>query len=83
MKKTTYLPFVLLGSFALASNGVGEKEKTEKPAKTEKALQCKKTASSQACVPVTYSCGATGTACGKTVMDMVKDAWDGDNQNCP
>lgn len=57
------------------------KEKSQKEAEAQKKETTKAQATA-ACVPVSYSCGVSGWACGATVMEMLSNAWEGDSLFC-
>ncbi|WP_426478444.1 hypothetical protein ACP3T3_02965 [Chryseobacterium sp. CBSDS_008] len=57
------------------------KEKSKKEAEAPKK-ETTKAQTTAACVPVSYSCGVSGWACGATVMEMLSNAWDGDSLFC-
>ncbi|MFP3833546.1 hypothetical protein [Chryseobacterium sp. SIMBA_028] len=50
--------------------------------KTESKKEASKTTAMFNCVPVAYSCGVKGYACGSTTMQMLINAWEGENLFC-
>ncbi|WP_313090332.1 hypothetical protein [Chryseobacterium flavum] len=65
----------LMSAKSTAAQGSAEK-------KSEVKKETGRSAAAYACVPVTYSCGIKGWACGKTVMEMLENAWSGDSFFC-
>lgn len=65
---------LLLATFAVAGV-ISAKDNSVTKTEIKKAVAF-------SCVPVSYSCGVSGYACGDTVQEMLTNAWDGDALFC-
>lgn len=81
MKKLFLVATIVVAGLVSAKDSVVSKTIIKEKAIPKKET-VKKTKVAAGCVPVSYSCGVRGWACGSSFMEMIQNAWDGDSLFC-
>ncbi|WP_061084587.1 hypothetical protein [Chryseobacterium indologenes] len=80
MKKLFFIAAIAVAGTLSAKPAVVKS--AEKKERTESKSQTKKAAAPFGCVPVSYSCGVKGYACGSNTVQMLINAWEGESLFC-